>query len=134
MPKLNRIPPEKSLKILLWLVAIHSLFTGIFLIVGPVALFHFFGFHYHGGFFTVQGGVFHLVMVVAYMMTASNLKKDGLLIWFCISAKVMAAVFLLLYFAIMEQTWVIFISGVVDLIMGLLLLQFYNRYKNQPHA
>jgi len=125
---------EKSLKILLWLVAIHSLFTGIFLVTGTVEMFHFFGFHYHGGFFAVQGGVFHLVMVIAYMMTAYNLKKDGLLIWFCISAKVMAAVFLLLYFAIMEQTWIIFISGVLDLIMGLLLLLFFNRYKYQPHA
>lgn len=125
---------NKLLKVFLWLVAIHSLFTGIFLITGSVEMFKFFGFPYHGGFFSVQGGVFHLVMVVAYLMTASNLGKNSLLIWFCISAKLMAAAFLILYFFLHEKIWIVLISGIGDLIMGVLIYTLNKMLKDRSHA
>lgn len=120
--------------ILLWLIAIHSFIIGVMMISGTLDVFKFFGFPYHGGFFTIQAGVFHLVLAMGYLMTAYNLNKQSLLIWFCISAKLMAAVFLLLYFAVFEPIWMILISGAVDLLMGLLLLQAYNRFKRSSYA
>jgi hypothetical protein len=126
--------PEKTLKTLLWLIALHSFFTGVFLVIGSRAWFLFVGFPYHGGFFSVQGGVFHLVMVVAYLMTAYHLPQQYFLIWFCISAKFMASVFLILYFVFYEPIVIVLLSGFGDFLMGLLLLLFYLQYKRLAHA
>jgi hypothetical protein len=126
--------PEKALKILLWFIALHSFFTGVFLIVGSRDWFLFVGFPYHGGFFSVQGGVFHLVMVVAYLMTAYHLSSQHFLIWFCISAKFMATVFLALYYFLYEPIVIVLLSGIGDFLMGVLLFLFYIRYKQSNHA
>jgi hypothetical protein len=125
---------KRNLKILLWLIAIHSFVVAIVLIVSTPDIFRFFGFEGTSGFFSFQGGVFHLVMVIAYIMSAIALKQESLLVWFCIAAKMLATVFLVLYFFICKPIWVVLLSGLGDFIMGLLLWIFFRLYKKDSNA
>jgi len=78
---------EIYLKILLWLIAIHSFTVAIFLIfLGPDGI-RFFGFDSGNPFFQAQGGVFHMVMCVAYIMASKKPLKRSDLILFIIVAK-----------------------------------------------
>ena len=104
------------------------------LVSGASSVFKSIGFPYHGDFFAVQGGVFYIILSVAYFMTGSNLKTQNLLVWFCIASKFMLAVFFIMYFLIYEQIWMILIFGGVDLILGMLLIQFYSRFKRVSKA
>ena len=116
---------KRNLKILLWLIAIHSFIVAIVLIVSTPDIFRFFGFDAVSGFFSFQGGVFHLVMVVAYIMSAINLKQESLMVWFCIAAKMLATVFLVLYFFICEPIWVVLLSGLGDFLMGSFIMDVF---------
>ena len=125
---------ERILKIFLWLVTFHSMVAGIILIEGTPEIFYFFGFTDQIGFFSVQAGVFHLVMGVAYLMTIYTLRKESVIIWFCITAKMMATVFLVLYFILFDPIWIVLVSGIGDFLMGLLMWMFFMNYKRSQHA
>lgn len=125
---------DKTLKIFLWIIAIHSFLIGIVLVSGTTELFQKIGFPYYGGFFAVLGGVFYTIMAVAYIMTAYNLRTQNLLIWFCIATKLMLAASFIMYYVVYEQIGLILGFGVIDLMFGLLLLQFYSRVKSLPVA
>ncbi len=126
--------PQRNLKILLWLIAIHSFVTGVLLIESTPEMLSYFGYTEGPGFFSTQGGVFHMVMVIAYLMTAYNLGKESMLIWFCITAKMMATAFLVLYFFLFEQIWVVLASGFGDFVMGVLLWIAFLKYKHYNNA
>ncbi|OQX77633.1 MAG: hypothetical protein B6D61_06890 [Bacteroidetes bacterium 4484_249] len=76
----------KLLKLFLWLIAIHSFMVGMLLIFLPAADLAFFGFNVIEKFFSIQGGVFHVVMSIAYVIAATNHSKSDLLIYFSIAA------------------------------------------------
>ena len=61
------------LKWVLWLIAIHSICFGISLVVLPIPFIEFFGFSLKEKFFADQGGVFHLIVAVAYIWAALDL-------------------------------------------------------------
>ena len=62
---------RRGLSLLLWAVALHSALVGIGLMAAPPALLERFGFGtVSQRFFPVQGGVFHLVMVMFYVTAA----------------------------------------------------------------
>jgi hypothetical protein len=125
---------KRRLFILLWLIAIHSFIVGLILMAAPAEVFQFFGFSDMPGFFSVQAGVFHLVMVVAYMMCAYTLTRELKMIWFCVSAKFIATVYLLIYYFLAESVWVLLVSGILDFLMGLLLWMAFVHYKNSEHV
>ena len=106
---------EKLMRIFLWLIAMHSFIVGILLVCIPVSLLPIFGFeNYIGKFFTAQGGVFHIVMAFAYALAATDLNRHQGLIILTIFAKCMATIFLLIYYIVFEQIWMVLLSAVGD--------------------
>ena len=118
----------KSLKVFLWLVALHSFCVGMGLILIPLAYYDMFGFgNYRGDFFKIQAGVFHLVMVMAYSLGAYDPVKYRVLIIFAILAKFTATFFLLGYSLFIDMIWTVLVSGIADALMGLILLGLYRK-------
>ncbi len=122
------------LKILLWLIAAHSFLAGILLIVLSPEQLYFFGFDIQEKFFSTQGGVFHIVMSVAYVMGAESIGKSDQIIIFAIVAKFIATIFLLSYFLFKNPIWMVLVSGNGDLFMGVILLIVFLQYKKNQHA
>jgi len=117
----------KYLSIFLWLVAIHSFFVGVGLIVLPDSFLDFFGYNEcTERFFPSQGGVFHIAMAVGYAMAAYNLKRYECLIIFSIVVKFMATMFLVIYFFFVSSIWLVIFSGATDFLMGLIILTLYR--------
>jgi hypothetical protein len=126
----NKIIIGKILTWGLYLIAIHSFFVGIGLMFLPAQFMTFFGFDLvYTNFFRAQGGIFHVVMVIAYIMAAHTYEKTNLLIIFSVSAKFIATVFLLSYFIFIKQIWTVALSGIADCIMGIAVLIVYRMYK-----
>jgi len=121
---LSRMDPRTRLSLLMGLIALHSLLVGIGLILLPAdVMSRFFGFHLFGEkFFPVQGGVFHLVMAVAYAMAALHPVRDRALLVFSAAAKGMAFCFLLLYFMLVDPVPLVLLSGIGDGVMGALIV------------
>ncbi len=112
--------PRKRLSLLLILIAIHSFCVGVGLIIRPAELMQLFGFGIcYERFFPTQGGVFHVVMAVGYLMAAYNVDQYHCLVIFSIIVKIMATVFLFTYFIAVEQIWLVLASGFSDGVMGI---------------
>ncbi len=119
---------KKLFRIFLILVAIHSFCVGIGLIVIPLEYFGFFGFDgYQGIFFKIQGGVFHVVMCGAYIPAAMDPAGNRNLVRFSIFAKFTATVFLLSYAWFVEMVWMVLVSGIMDFLMGMIILWFSRK-------
>jgi len=116
------------LKWLLWLVAIHSVGFGISLIVLPISVIELFGFRLAEKFFAVQGGVFHIVVALAYIMAALDLGRAKKLIILSCTAKFMATIFLLSYYFFVKHIFMVVFSGIADFLMGLAILLLYILY------
>lgn len=121
-----KISKEKSLKIFLLLVALHSFLVGVGLIFLPQSFFDYLGFDFIGErFFSTQGGVFHILMAICYSSGAIDIKKYKALIFFTIIIKFGAAIFLFLYYMFISSLELIALSGISDLIMGGIILGLY---------
>ena len=119
----------KWLKIFLYLYALHSFAVALGLMFLPPEFFSIFGFEgCQESFFKSQAGVFHLVMAVAYIIAAKNIETSYNLIWFIISAKSIALVFLASYFVLFDRVWMIAISGIGDGAMAILLYILFRQY------
>ena len=127
--------PDKLLSTVLGLVAIHSLVMGLTLIAQPVVLMEFAGFSPDcEQFFPAQGGVFHLLMFVVYLMGATHIEKYHYFIVFSIFVKSVATFFLIIYCFVAEFKWIVFLSGIADCVMGLMIFlafQYYLRSKKR---
>ena len=121
--------PDKLLSTVLGLVAIHSLGMGLILISQPAVLMKFAGFNPDcDHFFPTQGGVFHLLMFVVYLMGATHIEKYHHFIVFSIFVKTVATFFLMIYCFAAEFKWVIFLSGIGDGVMGLMIFLAFQHY------
>ena len=128
------INSHSLLRVLLWLIAVHSFVAGILLIIlGPEQL-SLFGFDIQEKFFSTQGGVFHIVMSVAYVIGAESIEKSNQIIFFAIIAKFIATVFLLSYFFFKNPIWMVLISGICDFLMGIVLLVVFSYHKNNLYV
>jgi hypothetical protein len=126
---MNLEKPEIQLKVFLWLIALHSLSVGIGLILFSPSYLEIFGFNnYSYTFFQAQGGVFHIVMSVAYLMASKYMYKSPGLIYFSIAAKSMATVFLIIYFLFVEKSWMIIMSAIGDGAMAVILFYLYKKF------
>ena len=119
------------LKWILWLVAIHSICFGIALVILPVNIIELFGFRLTEKFFADQGGVFHLVVAVAYIWAALDLKKSFKLIVLSCTAKYVATIFLLSYFFFADHKFMVIFSGLADFLMGFTIMMLYILYRRQ---
>lgn len=128
------IKADKTLSVLLWLVALHSFLVGVGLIVLPSSFFEFLGFSKtFDRFFSTQGGVFHIAMSVGYALAGYNKEKYKQLIVFSVIVKFIATVFLLTYFIIISSQFLIIFSGITDLLMGISILYLYRALVKENH-
>lgn len=119
-------------KVFLSLVALHSFFVGMGLIFFPSSLMEQFFFSpINEPFFKAQGGVFHIVMVVAYIIAAIDPVKNYRFIIFAIITKLIATVFLITYFLFHSSMITVFLSGIGDFIMAVILFFLFISLKNQ---
>ena len=117
-------------KWLLRIFILHTTCVAIGLFVIPSDYLAYFDLEgYHGRFFQIQAGLFHLVMGVAYFLALRHGEKEPWLVFFAVIAKSMALVFLLLYYIFMERSWIIIFSAFGDGAMGLLLLFVFRRLR-----
>lgn len=126
---------KKYLSYFLFLIGIHSLIVGVGLLLIPPSVLKFFGFiDYKESFFQAQGGVFHFAMSVAYVMAGLKVEKSIRLIQFIVAVKLLAFVFLFLYYLFVLPAWLILLSGVGDGLMGLIVYTLYKRceFKGKP--
>lgn len=122
---------KKLFVTIMLLVAIHSFVTGLLLITMPDSWFDFFGFNITNRFFPTQGGVFHLVMVVIYMIVVFKPERSHLLILVSLSAKLMATIYLLLYYFLAEGIITVLLSGIADFLMFLSIAITYLIFRKQ---
>ena len=116
----------RLLGIFLILVAIHSIVVGICLIASPVSFIEYLGFPMKEKFYAVQGGVFHLVVSVAYLMAARDIKHEKSLVVFSFCAKFIAVIFLFIYYFAVNPIPLVLISGIGDLIMGAVIYWLFR--------
>ncbi len=125
-----KLQDKTILKWILILTSIHSFLVGVGLIFVTNQLRIYFGFAPSSEqFFQTQGGVFHIVMSVAYFLGGVNQTKYKALIEFSIIVKIFATVFLLTYFIFINSSILILFSGVTDCLMFLIILIYYKRIK-----
>ena len=122
------ISTRKILNVYLSLMALHSLSVGLGLILMSRSQLAFFGFAISENFFPDQGGVFHIVMSIAYILPVINLSKFRQFIPFSVLVKFIATIFLFSYYVFIEKLWMVLISGIFDFLMGLVLLFIYLWY------
>ena len=121
--------PDKVLSAILYGVAAHSILMGLALISQPAAVMEWLGFKsMYEHFFPAQGGVFHLLMAVAYSLGALDSQKYHFLIVFSIIVKAVATTFLVIYCFTVEFKWIILISGISDGVMGTAIFIAFRRY------
>jgi hypothetical protein len=118
----------KILQWFLWLIALHSIGFGIALVL-PIPVIEFFGFQLAEKFFAVQGGIFHIVVSLAYIMAALDLENSKKLIILSCTAKFMATLFLLSYYFFVSHIFMVIFSGIADFLMGLAILLTYLLYQ-----
>ncbi len=130
--------PRSRLTLILWLVAIHSFLVGVGLILRPATLMQLFAFSpCSERFFPVQGGVFHIVMVVAYIIAATDVDRYHYLVVYSVIVKAIAAVFLLTYFLAVDNIPLVLASGAGDGAMGVVIylaLRSYSTSKMKPNS
>ena len=103
---------------LIYLIALHSVVVGVFLIMLPPWAVHFGGFgEVSPPFFARQAGAFHLVVAAGYLI--EYLRYRGVII--LVSAKATATVFLLAC-TLLGAPWVVPFSGLADFMMGATVL------------
>ena len=120
--------PDRMLSTVLWLVAFHSIAMGLALIVQPPLLMTLSGFSSDSEpFFPAQGGVFHILMAVAYILGATNIEKYRYLIVFSIIVKAVATIFLMVYCFAVEFKWIVLLSGIGDGVMGVMIFMGLQR-------
>ena len=117
------------LQIVLILMCLHSFTVGVALIFMPVKLMPFFGLTIPvEKFFPVQGGIFHIVMVLAYFIAALWYDRNQGLILFIILTKFLATIFLFSFYFLIEMAWIILFSGIADCLMGIAILWVYLNF------
>ena len=126
--------PRKRLVTLLTLIGLHSYAVGLGLVLMPLSLMPFFGLEVATEkFFPVQGGVFHIVMGTAYILSGVGLDRFRGLILLTILAKCTATGFLCIYYIFFDRAWVILASGAGDgLMAAAVLLAFVSYEKSRP--
>lgn len=121
--------PRALLTVLLYLISLHSFCVGLALIILPLSTLEYFGYEgYAGNFFRAQGGIFHIVMSIIYIVAARDVDKNRILIYLTLTAKFIATIFLLGYYFIFEQIWMVLVSGIGDFLMGICVLLLWSAY------
>jgi len=122
-------------KSVLQLIALHSFAVGLALILLPFGVLAWFGLTVDPyRFFSTQGGVFHIVMSIAYLLAARAPLQEKSLVIFIILAKWIAFFFLGSYFLFAEMVPMIALSAVGDGLMGIIVMFFFLENYGEDNA
>ena len=115
-----------TFRLVLIIIALHSLILGLGLILFPRALIPLFGFGVPAeNFFFLQSGMFYCIMAIAYAMLGLwPERKEGLML-LTFFAKFLTTIFLLSFYFLSGGAWTLLLSALLDFIMGLAILWFY---------
>ncbi len=116
------------------LIALHSIGFGLSLIIFPCSVLQFFGFEITQKFFATQGGVFHLIISYAYLRAAQKPEQSRDLITLACITKFAATLFLISYFFFGTAIPMVFISGILDFLMGVAILYVYLLFRSSEKA
>jgi hypothetical protein len=125
---------RKLFQWIMWLIAMHSIGFGIALVVLPIPAIEFFGFQLEEKFFAVQGGIFHIVVSLAYIFAALDVDDAKKMVILSCSAKFMATLFLLSYYIFVSHIFMVVFSGIADFLMGLAILCTYLLYQRSTQS
>ncbi|MBI9073211.1 MAG: hypothetical protein JEY94_16530 [Melioribacteraceae bacterium] len=129
--KLN-LKYESLLKYFLFLIAFQSLAIGLFLMFFPPELMRLLGFPIiFENFFKVQGGVFHLIMVAAYVMASADPCKNSIMVVFSIITKVTSVIFLVIYFFFVSQYWIFIVALFGEIAISSMLIFLFFKFKKE---
>ncbi|MEN8222715.1 MAG: hypothetical protein ABFR36_05605 [Acidobacteriota bacterium] len=127
--------PSFRFSFFMWLVALHSFATGLGLIFLPGELFEKLGYSMiTERFFTVQGGVFHIVMCIGYLLAAYGRERYEGVVYLSVTAKFFATFFLITYSFVISWILVVFLSGIFDFLMGVIIYILYKQHKKNIHS
>ena len=132
--KIKQVIKDASLRfsLLFWLIALHSFFVGVALIVHPSRLMQVLGYGtITEHFFPAQGGVFHVLMSILYGLVALRLDQLRCLIYFSVIVKFSAVIFLFSYYIIADHIFIVLVSGIVDGAMAVAIIMANRSYKKQ---
>jgi len=132
MERLSDPRREIWLRLVLVGICAHSALVGVGLMVQPAALLDRAGYEpLTEPFFARQGGVFHILMAVAYAGAVAGPWSRRTLIPFAILVKTVAACFLLTHWLLVRGAWVVPVSGLVD---GLMAVVLWWSWARKPEA
>jgi hypothetical protein len=107
---------------------LHSLLTGIVLIVQPDAFMRWAGWGVvRLSFFAAQGGVFHVLVVALYLRAARRVPERRVLVPYIVFVKTAAAVFLISYYLFVEELPLILAAGLFDGSVAVVLTEMRRR-------
>jgi hypothetical protein len=120
------IKKRHRLFIVLSLISLHSFLVGIGLILFPGELMEYLGFHFvNERFFQVQAGIFHIILSICYILPLLKYDNFKSLVIFFIAVKILATLFLFIYFLFFDSILCVLLSGFGDCAMAILLLYIY---------
>ena len=109
---------ETHERLLVFLIALHSIIVGTMFLAAPQWTMRFAGWHaIDPPFFAYQAGIFHFVLATAYLLEYIRYRGVSILI----TAKVIAFVFLITATIIDPIPWAVWTSGILDGIMALVV-------------
>jgi hypothetical protein len=127
---------EKNGTILGWvllLAAMHSLSTGVGLLLQPPWLLTWGGWRVPvEPFFPAQGGVFHILMALLYLYAASSRIRMHILLPFIVTVKATATVFLAVYVFAVQWIWMVAASAVFDGLLAVVLFLLSSMPRHAP--
>jgi len=90
------------------------------------------GFQFvHERFFQVQAGVFHIILSISYVFPLLSYNNFKILIIFPIAVKILATLFLFIYYIYFDSILCVLLSGFGDCAMAALLLYIYFRQQKE---
>ncbi|MCK5544947.1 MAG: hypothetical protein KAI35_07000 [Desulfobulbaceae bacterium] len=124
------VDPRSRLQFFLWCAAVQSLVVGFVLLSQPYFLAKFLGVASSVGyFFWAQGGVFHIILSFLYHIAARDLDEQGSMVIFSIIVKVVATIFLLVYFFFVDSILLALFAGIGEGLLGAMILFSYLSYR-----
>ncbi len=105
-------------KLLVYLIALHSIMVGAMFLLLPQWTMRFAGWHgIDPIFFAYQAGIFHMVLAAAYLIEWRRYRGVSILI----TAKIVAFFFLVTATIIDPIPWAVWTSGILDGVMAVVV-------------
>ncbi|MEA1934054.1 MAG: hypothetical protein U9N60_06465 [Thermodesulfobacteriota bacterium] len=126
------LDPRLRLQFFLWCAAGQSLVVGFVLLSQPALITKLFGGgSFPGYFFWAQGGVFHIILAFLFHIAARDVDGQSLMVIFSIIVKVIATIFLLVYFFFVDSILLALLAGIGEGVLGVLILFSYIFYRKK---